>query len=410
MKEKIVYPEGVVDKKEYVKYLALSNHPLIKNGVIVTSEGEELNIRMMPNVLRDKVKHLPPKEQEAILSQRTQYNTLLGKKSSAKRKAFGTATNYPKGRRTGKNGKRYNVMEKDVIELLGRLFTISEVVRIMGEDYGIEITAELVKKILKENIVEIEKKREEFRNRVTDVRLYNKRPRLEELAWLYGKMKMRYVASNGIEAYNACLRTLEQLRKEAEGDILNVQGAMDINLSVEINAHIQQEILKTINLKEIILGRVAARMSYDPTKLIAGLHNSYYNRFVQISGDYDPKAEIEYPSLINYDFTEIEKRNAEVDDVVEVEAEEVSDSVKTQASIIRNLFLEKIRKQREDMEHRISSFTSAETSDAPEATEDYDEFNRHSVGRGKDKVPPSISKARGERWEKDENGNYKGGK
>lgn len=388
MENKIEIPDWVVDRKEYIKYLAYQNHPLIKNGIVTTSEGEELNIRMMPNYLRDRVKHLPPKEQEAILNQRTQYNVLLAKKGACLRKARGTQTKYPKKRSSERNNKAYNLMVGDVIELLGRMFTVSETVRIMGEDYGLIVTADTVKKILKENIVEIEKKREEFRNRVTDVRLYNKRPRLEELAWLYGKMKMRYVASNGIDAYNACIRTLEQLRKEAEGDILNVRGAMDVNLTVEIQAHIQQEILKTINLKEIILGRVAARMNYDTSKLIAGLHNSYYNRFVQISGDYDSNAEMEYPSLINYDFQEIERRNAEVDDVVEVQAEEVSENVKTQAASVRSLFLEKIRRQREDMEHRVSSFTAAETPDDNNVQEDYEEIKR-GPGRYKDKVPPS---------------------
>ena len=58
---------------------------------------------------------------------------------------------------------------------------------------------------------------------------------------------------------------------------------LDVNIEVTIQNHIQKEILRTINLKEIILGRVAARMNYDPKKLVAGLHNSYYAKFVDIS-------------------------------------------------------------------------------------------------------------------------------
>ena len=68
-------------------------------------------------------------------------------------------------------------------------------------------------------------------------------------------------------------------------------------------------------------------MNYDTSKLIAGLHNSYYNRFVQISGDYDPGAEMQYPSLVNYDFGEIERRNAEIDDIVEMEPEPIQEEV-----------------------------------------------------------------------------------
>ena len=132
--------------------------------------------------------------------------------------------------------------------------------------------------------------------------VYNKRPRLEELAWMYSKMKARYVSLNGIDAYNSMLRTLEQIRKEAEGDVLNINGVLDVNIEVTIQNHIQKEILKTINLKEIILGRVAARMNFDTKKLVAGLHNSYYAKFVDISGEYDEEAEMNYPSNQAYDF------------------------------------------------------------------------------------------------------------
>ncbi|WP_375183807.1 EAL domain-containing protein, partial [Marinobacter sp.] len=49
---------------------------------------------------------------------------------------------------------------------------------------------------------------------------------------------------------------------------INFSGSMDVNVEVTIQNHIQKEILKTINLKEIILGRVAARMNFDTKKLI----------------------------------------------------------------------------------------------------------------------------------------------
>ena len=45
-------------------------------------------------------------------------------------------------------------------------------------------------------------------------------------------------------AYNSMLRTLEQIRKEAEGDILTVNGVVDVNIEAQIQEHIQQEIYK----------------------------------------------------------------------------------------------------------------------------------------------------------------------
>ena len=274
------------------------------------------------------------------------------------------------GRRYGRVGRPKNdSLETDIVELLGRMFTIPEVVKIMGEDNEVIVTEEQVKQVMKRRLGEIERKREEYRNKVADVRLYNKRPRLEELAWMYGKMKMRYVAYEGIDAYNAMLRTLEQVRKEAEGDQININGSLDVNINVEIQAHIQKEILKTINLKEIILGRIAARMGYDTKKLIASLHNSYYSKFVQISGEFSPTAEMEYPSLVNYDYNEIERRNANVDDVVDIEAEEVKDDEKEKANAVREMLLAKIRKQRQEAEARTTAYTEYHGSEYEDAEE-----------------------------------------
>lgn len=359
---KIEIPEEVVDKKAYMKFIALSRNPIIKNYFVETSDGESINLRTAPQWIRKYIAHLTPAEQDEIMQKKQQWQSVNMKMRAAESAAF--------GKKNGVGRPKQDALEHDIVELLGRMFTISEVVRIMGEDNEIIVTEDQVKSVLKRRLVEVERKREEFRNKVADVRLYNKRPRLEELAWMYSKMKMRYVAYSGIDAYNAMLRTLEQLRKEAEGDQININGALEVNVNVEIQAHIQKEILKTINLKEIIIGRICARMGYDTKKLIASLHNSYYSKFVQISGDFDPNAEMEYPSLINYDYNEIERRNAAINDVVEVEAEEVTDDEKDKANAVREMFLAKIRKQREQAESRTSAYTQDHGSDYEEASED----------------------------------------
>ena len=359
---KIEIPAEVVDKKAYIKFIALSRNPLIRNPFVETSEGETINLHTAPQWIRKYVQHLPPKEQEEITAKKAEWQRLNMKMRIAESTAYGKRNNVG-GR------PKQDVVEHDIVELLGRMFTIPEVVRIMGEDNEIIVTEDQVRSVLKRRLPEIERKREEFRNKVADVRLYNKRPRLEELAWMYSRMKMRYVAYSGIDAYNAMLRTLEQLRKEAEGDQININGALDVNVNVEIQAQIQKQILKTINLKEIILGRIAARMGFDTKKLIAGLHNSYYAKFVNISGDFDPNEEMQYPSLINYDYNEIEFRNQQVDDVVDIKAEEVPDTEKQKADAVREMFLAKIRAQREQAEARTSAYTNLHGSDYKEASE-----------------------------------------
>ena len=314
---KIEIPAEVVDKKAYIKFIALSRNPLIRNPFVETSEGETINLHTAPQWIRKYVQHLPPKEQEEITAKKAEWQRLNMKMRIAESTAYGKRNNVG-GR------PKQDVVEHDIVELLGRMFTIPE---------------------------------------------DNKRPRLEELAWMYSRMKMRYVAYSGIDAYNAMLRTLEQLRKEAEGDQININGALDVNVNVEIQAQIQKQILKTINLKEIILGRIAARMGFDTKKLIAGLHNSYYAKFVNISGDFDPNEEMQYPSLINYDYNEIEFRNQQVDDVVDIKAEEVPDTEKQKADAVREMFLAKIRAQREQAEARTSAYTNLHGSDYKEASE-----------------------------------------
>lgn len=389
--KQIVIPEGVVNPKEYKKMLALEKHPIIRNTIYISSEGDEINIAMLPHRLKKCIEHLAPKEQEDILELKRKYNQLRGKISAAKSVAFGRAGCYGGKKKEELAVYKLSPFEEDIIELLGRMFTIAEVVKIMGEDNGIIVNEEDVKAVLKKHIVEIERKREEFRNRVADVRLYNKRPRLEELAWMYSKMKARYVALNGIDAYNSMLRTLEQIRKEAEGDVLNINGVVDVNIEVTIQNHIQKEILKTINLKEIILGRVAARMNYDPKKLIAGLHNSYYAKFVDISGDFDPDAEMNYPSNSAYDFGMIERTAGR--EVMDIKAEEVTEAEHSSASNIKDLFLAKIRKQKQEMESRQAGWDAEAERKRPTASEE-EEFDRSGMkGRAKDSIPPSKTKA-----------------
>lgn len=381
----IVIPEDVVNPKEYRKMLALQNNPKLRNTIYISSEGDEINIAMLPHRLKKFIEHLSPAEQEEILAMKSEYNKLRAKISTAHSLAYGRAGRYGGQKKDEVVKYQLSPFEEDIIELLGRMFTISEVVRIMGEDNGIIVNENDVKDVLKRHISEIESKREEFRNKVTDVRLYNKRPRLEELAWMYSKMKMRYVSLNSVDAYNCMLRTLEQIRKEAEGDIVTLNGAVDVNIEVTIQEHIQAEILKTINLKEIILGRVAARMNYDPAKLIAGLHNSYYAKFVDIGGDYDENAEMKYPSASAYDFAEIE-RNADTA-TMDMTPEEMPEEKQSTAVNVKALFLAKIRKQKKEMENRqaVWQTMARESTTVDDQTGLNDEAKR-GRGRAKDKT------------------------
>ena len=178
--DKIEIPKEVVNPQAYKRMIALMRHPILQNTIYVSSEGDEINIAMLPHRLELKIAHLSPKEQDTVREIKRKYNQMRARITTEKAAAFG---------HSGRNGGRTkeelikfqerSPFETDIIELLGRMFTITEVVQILGEENGAVVTEKDVKKVFKEHIVEIEKLREEFRNKVTDVRLYNKRPRLE---------------------------------------------------------------------------------------------------------------------------------------------------------------------------------------------------------------------------------------
>ncbi len=354
-------PDDVVDKRSYALYKQIESDELYQNPYFTTSKGEVISLKLFPSHLRKQIEHLSTAEQEVCMELKRKYNSLLGKLSRHKTYAY-----RKPGAMIQKQHK--TALEADCIELLGKMFTPAEVVQILGEEYGMQVLERDVENILKRCLTEVEKRRDEYRNRVVDVRLYNKRSRLEELGWMYSRMKQRYVLLDSAAAYNAMLRTLEQIRKEAEGDTITINGAIDVNVEIEIQQHIQQEIYKTINLKEVILGRVAARMGYDLPKLIAGLHNSYYSKFVQISGNFDSNAVMTYPSSSQYDFNDIASK-VNVNEVEDVKAEDITESEKLTAANIKNIMIEKIRQQREKEQQRYNNVNILADVKRPPVTE-----------------------------------------
>lgn len=350
-------PPEITDPVAWKKYLVMKESSTLKRIHVLASDGTEINLMWFPRTLRENIKHLSTSEREEILEMyaaRRKVQLTANRLLAVARGSFELA----RKRRREERGEFDSLncsdvtLVEDIKELLGKMFTPKEVVRILAESREIQVELEYVQDVLKRFINDIEKRREEFRNRVQDVRLYSKRPRLEELSWMYTQMKTRYKALNSTDAYNAMLRTLEQIRKEAEGDQIFINGAIDVNVETEIRLHIQQTIYKSVNLKEIILGRVAARMNWDLAKLVAGLHNSYYARFMPTNDEYDPQAEMEYPSSMNYDFNRIQHEHAVsgVDEVEDVKAEPLSEQECTSSEAIKQLFLQRIAKQREVLE------------------------------------------------------------
>jgi hypothetical protein len=354
---KIKIPEGVVDKASYLKYLKLSKHPILNEEKIVeTSDGIEIPLGTFPHIIQKKISHLHTREQIEIMEKKELYSSINNNATKFKRLAFG----HVQGRQK-KGTSILLTRREEMLEYFGRMFTVEEVLKVINEEWGIPINKEAVARFRRENAGEIEKLIDKFKASYSDIRLGVKRSRLEELVYLYGKQKQKYERSSGKEDYKLLLVTLEQIRKEAEGDRLTIDGKLDVSYEVNIQEHLRDEVFKTLNIKEIILGRVAARMGVNPIKLVYSLQNSFYNKFSNVLGNLSDdvdSSDVVYPSQMNYNFEKIQKyqerRDEEIQDAVILE-EKKDDKDVNKAEEIKRALLEKLRKKKEILNQTSAS-------------------------------------------------------
>jgi hypothetical protein len=298
------------------------------------------------------------------MTKKTLYFKVNNKLNALKRKAFGV---NPMQGHKGNTTTLLNSRQTELIELFGRMFTINEVYKIVSKDWGLQMSKDVVADFRSRHSEEIQKQVERFKASYADIRLGHKRSRLEELVWLYGKQKDRYLdKKESKDDYSLLLKTLEQIRKEAEGDRLTIDGRIDVNYEANIQVHLREEVYKTLNIKEIILGRVASRMNISPAKLIYSLNNSFYAKFSNVLGTLDESAQNStdtiYPSQMNYDFERINKeflkRDKEIEEAMIVEEVKANKDL-SRAEQIKAAMLEKLKNKKEDVSKMRASVNTA---------------------------------------------------
>lgn len=359
-KDDITIPEGVQDKEAYAEYLNVAKHPILNSRrVVETSDGQEITLASFPHVIQKKITGLPVSEQSKIMTQKEIFSKINNKATALKRKAFG----FKQGRQpiNSEDTSLVTTRREELLEYFGRMFDINEVVRIANTEWGLPIGKNAIEKFRKDNATEIDKLTEKHKATYADIRLGVKRSRLEELVYLYNKQKEKYELSRSRDDYKLLLTTLEQIRKEAEGDRLTIDGKVDVTYEANIQSHLREEVFKSMNLKEIILGRVAARMNINPVKLIYSLHSSFYSKFSNVLGDFDENQEnkeLAFPSQMNYNFERIEKyhveRDKEVQDAVVVE-EKANTKDFEKAKTAKEIMIEKLRRKKEAINNASSA-------------------------------------------------------
>lgn len=324
-------PEGIVDKIAYAKAVKLQSHWIIKNPFYVCSDGVEINIAMLPHVLRKRIAHLNKSEREEILDLKDLYFKINNNLTVQKRKAYGFKHGVGSSVMFDQSAQKNTLVIKkeEIIEYFGRMFTPSQIKRLLEKDMGVSVGYKDLKGFQKRFANEIDEKIQEHKRSYSNIRLGIKKSRLEELSDIYEVHKINWEDTEKKDDAKLLLTILEQIRKESEGDRLTIDGKIDVKHEHDINLLIMRETFQTINIKEIILARVAARMGVNPIKLIYSLQNSYYKQFSNVLGDFneeDANKELPYPSQLGYNFETIGKiynlRDKEVEDAVIVEDEE----------------------------------------------------------------------------------------
>lgn len=328
---KLQIPEGVIDKKAFITYWKLSQNDIIQNPMHVCSDGREINIAALPHHIRKWIAHLPVSEQNEIEALKQHYFDINNNMTVQKRKAYGKRQGPAT---TDSANSILDVKKEELLEYFGRMYTVEEVLKIVNKDWGISIGKKSLYDWKNFYAEDIQKRIENHQNSFHNIRLGIKKSRLEEYSELYGKQKEKYEEEGRKrEDLKVLLTVLNDIRREAEGDRLTIDGKMDIKYEQNIQAHLMTEVFQTINLKEIIIGRVAAKMGINPIKLLYALNNSYYKKYSNVLGDFDPDdtEQLAYPSQLNYDFERIGKnfklRDKDIEDAIIIEDKSNTKSV-----------------------------------------------------------------------------------
>jgi hypothetical protein len=344
-----ISPIDVADPVAYQEYLRLSKMPILNEGKMITvSTGKKLSLGTLDHRLKELIRDLPAIEQKQILAKRKIYNTLLCKKNGYMRKAYGSIVDK-RGNLTVK-GTVLEPRAKEIIELFGRMFTIAEVHEIVVKEFKIPCGQTTIGDFRVSHAKEIDRRIEEHKRTFTDIRLGYKRSRLEELQYLYRTRKRIYEVSKKAEDHKLLLQTLEQIRKEVEGDSIRIDGNLNFNLEQTIEQHIHLELFNNFSLKEIIMGRVAAKSGKAPEKLLMEMNKSYYGRFIQTQ-DIDHEVLPDFPSNQPYDFDRIRREQQQIANAPVPLQERVNVIDSEQVNTIKQLLLAKLNSSAEKVNH-----------------------------------------------------------
>lgn len=343
--EDIIIPEGVVDediyreyKKRYNKWKYSKETEETISIIKADNTKEDLKIDFAsPTFLFNKLlnKILDENLKKRLLEKRKEYDIERGHLMILKNKAFGI---FKSPKSESIRDSILDVRKTEILELFGKFYNLTEVHRILINEYKLETNFVSLENFRVKHLDQIKELQEEYVRDYSDIRLTHKKSRLEELNELFIGRKNIYNTTKKGEDYKLLLQTIEQIKREVEGDIVTINGNINLNIEQTLTSHIYQELIKGLAIKEIILSRVAARTNTNPYYLLSRLIHSYYSKFNGFDDTQEINEDIEinlYPSQLIYNFDEIKNLNElkkqerrelqKLDNIEEVKFEEISD-------------------------------------------------------------------------------------
>lgn len=251
-----------------------------------------------------------------------------------------------KGEKKGKGA--LDDFKDEVLGLFGRMYSISEVHKVITVEWGFKVSLETVSGFHLCHLNEIQAEQDRYIRDWSGLKLVHKKSRLDEYSQLYEHRKVRYEETNSREDYKLLIQTLEAIRKEVEGDRLTLDGGIEINIQQNIQMHIHQQVFRELNILDFIVAKVSARVGVDPKRLMYSLENSYYAKFTGFkkSDNNRDTDEIHYPSRELYDFNLIKTKAEDVRVIKEKIVEETPE-------VKNNLMQALLKKKREIVEREL---------------------------------------------------------
>ena len=302
------FPEGVSDKKAYIEYVSLQNDlEQDKNRYYQTSDPELLlDIAATTNILEKYMASsgLPMSEKNEIIGKSKIYRGLIQRIGFAKRRAFGKYSEVIEdGEFTPLTHK-----QAELIEYFGKFYTVKDVLGIVMNEWGYDVTLDDVRRFYKQNLSKIEEKRKEFERNIDSVRLGRKKSRLEELSSLYSSLKISFTRDGGDSVTKAKIlkELLESIKREVEGDLV-IDAKIRIDIQESVNTQVYKEMMKDFNITVLIISRMAAKIKVNPLYILSRLAGSHYAKFTGFAQPEISMMEdrIDYPSQVSYDMNHI---------------------------------------------------------------------------------------------------------